>query len=43
MGLKGDRGSFQVPDIREAALWWKQGQLFQGEGHGTGEIRAKET
>lgn len=32
MGLKGDRGRSQVPDIREAELWCTQGQLLQGEG-----------
>jgi len=43
MGLKGDRGRSQVPDIREAELWCTQGQLMQGAGHGAGYIRAKET
>jgi len=43
MGLKGDRGRAQVPDIREAELWYTQWQLLKGEGHGTGDFRAKET
>jgi len=38
MGLKGDRGSSQKTDIMEAELWCTQGQLLQGEGHGTGDI-----
>jgi len=32
-----------VPNIREAELCCTQGQLWQGEGHGAGDIRAKET
>jgi len=43
MGLKGDRGRSQVPDIREAELWCTQGQLLQGESYDTGDIGAKET